>query len=180
MVRYRSCRLDSGFQQSTSHLEAYSQAFLAVNQWRRPFALSQITVPRASEIFQGTDIDAPPLAPILGIGCCFVMRELVRLGHIKGLHTHHHCFEPVEKVRKLLARLGCSSLEARDGYPWEMSKVIFDFLNEHCDDPTFQGGFDLPLLLWQAKCVSLPLSPSADGDFVTLSDGRVIPRSYMR
>jgi hypothetical protein len=120
------------------------------------------------------------LAPILGMGSCFVMRELVRLGHIKNPQTHCYCYEPAEKVRTLLGQLGCPVMETRDTSPGEMSKVIHQFLSENCADPTFKEGFDLPLLLWTPDDIDLPHSTSSAGEFVTLPDGRVLPRSYLR
>ncbi len=125
----------------------YVTAFLAINQTQHPFPLTQITQPRVSEIFQGGGPDAPPVSGILGIGACFVMRELVRHGIIENSFAHPYCYMPVRRVRSLVFRLGGPALETITYNRWERSRLIHEFLQRHLgqDRATFNGAFDIPL-----------------------------------
>jgi hypothetical protein len=108
--------------------------------------------------------------------------------------AHEHCYVPSERVRVLLEDIAQTTLFSPGEPPAERSLTIFKFLVEQIgrEKATFKGGFDLPLLALceedelQQKLVGRTVScpnerrSGSDGDFVTLRDGRVIPRSDMR
>jgi hypothetical protein len=134
-----------GIYQVSRHLDEYIEAFLAVQRFREPFPLTQLTNTRTSAQFQAGGVSAPPLSRVLGMGQCFVLRELFRHGVLSNPLAHPHCFVPVARVRRMLVDLGCEALLA-DQRPWEWSRVIFTFLQQHLGDAaTFRGAFDIPL-----------------------------------
>jgi len=128
-------------------LTEYVDALLAVDVFTEDFILSDIMNPRSSSAFSGGGPDAPPLAPLLGMGQCFLIRELIRSGVLHNPRAHRWCFVPVARTRDLVARLGGPCWESGDGRKWEYSGEVFKFLAEHLDDPTFDRGFDIPLML---------------------------------
>ena len=128
-------------------LEKYVELFLSINQIHRPFLLDEILRSRASNLFQGGGIEAPPLSRILGIGSCFVVRELVRQGIIKNKFAYRYCYVPVARVRNLLSTLGWDGLNLSNNR-WEISTKIYDFLKKYLGEEKaiFGRAFDLPLL----------------------------------
>ena len=126
-------------------LSEYVDAILSINRLRDPFALDQILAPRTSAFFSGGGPEAPSLTRALGIGACFVMRELARLGHLQQSLAHRYCYVPSQGVCDLLDALGCSGLEAASRT--DQSAAIHRFLAERLgeDRATFDGSFDLPL-----------------------------------
>lgn len=103
--------------------------------------------PRENRELQGTAIAPPPIDRVLGIGACFVIRELARLGHIKRPDAHPYCYVPSRRVRRLIDHLG-GGPSIGEGPRWDQSKRIHRFL---CDElgphrATFGGAFDLPLI----------------------------------
>ena len=129
-------------------LRDYGDAFLAIDQYYEPFLMTDITRLRYSSQFQGSDIDAPSIDRTLGIGACFVVRELRRFGVLSSVHAHEHCYTPVSRVRKLLASIGCPNLDSNTHQRWERSKAIYQFLSEHLEErATFNGAFDIPFLI---------------------------------
>lgn len=159
------------------HLTTYAEAFLSVDRFQGAFVQSDVFTIRSSRQFQGTGLDAPPMQPFLGMGTCFVLRELARSDVATREDVYPYCYMPGGRLRKRLQRLGwhCPADSA-----FNRSKFIHEFLDTHLDDPTFGGDFDIPLLMWP-DWESVPdyHRTSVDGGFVTLGDGRVIPRSYM-
>lgn len=135
-----------GIYQVSRHLDDYVEAFLAVDRIQRPFSLAQATNTRVSALFQRGGVDAPPLSRVLGMGQCFIMRELVRMNVIRDRHAYRHCFVPVARVRSLLQRLGCQGLDT-PSRRWELSPVIHRFLSQHLggDTAPFFPDFDIPL-----------------------------------
>jgi hypothetical protein len=129
------------------YLDAYAACFLAPDQIRDRFSLRDLLAPRASSHFQGTGVDAPPVGPVLGTGAHFVLRELVRTGVVINRRVYRYCYPPVQRLRDFIAsRLGWNDKEGRSAVPWARSRSIYNFLREHCPDPTFGRAFDLPLL----------------------------------
>jgi hypothetical protein len=128
-------------------LEEYVELFLSINQMHQRFSLDQILRSRASDLFQGGGIEAPPLSRILGIGSCFVIRELVRYGIITNKLAYRYCYVPVGRVRDLLSKLGCYGLDLGINR-WEISPQIYNFLKKNLGEEkaTFEKTFDLPLL----------------------------------
>lgn len=130
-----------------SWIEEYASAFLAVNRVPKHFSLDQITRPRTSEFFRGGGPDAPPISRILGMGGCFVMRELVRKGIIKCSFADRHCYVPTKRLRTLISAIGGPDVTNWDTRPWERSRHIFEFICENLGEEKaiFLGDFDIPL-----------------------------------
>jgi hypothetical protein len=181
-------------------LDAYRRTFLATDK-NIPFGfgLRDITCPRNSSHFRGAGpaFSAPPLRQVLGMGACFVMRELARREIIQNRQAFRFCFVPHHRTCVLLSGLGCSGLRGAKDRGLQ-SQRIFEFLCEHLGEEraTFDGSFDIPFLMLeyfgkskrfkrherlfkrQIDTKDWPKT-TTEGDFVTLSNGRVIPRSWM-
>lgn len=134
-----------GIYQLDRHLEDYAEQFLSIQRIGRSFSLHEVTNSRTSSLQQGGGRDTPPLAKQLGLGACFVVRELVRKNVLQTKHAHEHCFVPTRRVRNLFAKLGCDGLDREDN-KWEMSRTIFKFLGMHMTEENrcFCCDFDLP------------------------------------
>ncbi|MDP2856998.1 MAG: hypothetical protein Q8P50_03365 [Bacillota bacterium] len=131
------------FYQLSRWLDDYVELFLGLGHGG-PFALWSTLSPRTAPAFQG-GIDAPPLGRTLGIGACFVIRELARRGVLTTEHVHRYCYVPRGRVRQLMDSLGCPNME--DEIPVERSTVIYDYLHRYLGiGATFDGTFDLPLV----------------------------------
>lgn len=175
-------------------LPEYVEAFQSVGRLRGPFGLDALTAPRTNPQFAGGGPDAPPLSRALGMGACFVLRELHRAGHVDQQLAHRYCFVPVRRVCDLLADLGCTDI--RTPFHADKSSAAYRFLVEKLDlkRATFGRSFDLPLLALadspelQSEILGveqtalggvLPSlhasSSSGDGDWRTLWDGRKVP-----
>ena len=138
--------------QLASWLNEYGDAFLAINYLNAPFSMTEITRLRYSSRFQGTDLDAPSIDRTLGIGACFVVRELMRLGVLSSEHAREHarphCYAPVARVSELLNSIGCQGLDSDAPQRWKQSVTIYEFLCEHLRErATFDGAFDIPFLI---------------------------------
>lgn len=59
-------------------LTDYVESFRNIDRLRRQFGLDEILAPRTNVDFSGGGPDAPSLRRTLGIGACFVVRELMR------------------------------------------------------------------------------------------------------
>jgi hypothetical protein len=127
-------------------LEDYREMFLEAQRWPQPFGLDLITSSRTSEMQQHGGPDAPPITRVLGIGACFVMRELVRHRVITSPFAYEHCYVPSRTVRTRLISLGCPIY---DSPRTEYSRIIHRFLVKHLGEEraTFDLSFDLPFLL---------------------------------
>jgi len=139
-----------GLFQLSHWLPEYAELFLRIDGRREPFQLGTLLTPRAD---MNSPADAPPLTKVLGIGACFVARELARAEVINPTNPQlqDHCYPPVGRVRKLLIELGCTRLgdpprtiEERLG----QSRIIHEFLCQHIGPERAHFGhtFDLPLL----------------------------------
>lgn len=127
------------------HLDAYASSFLSVDRFKTKFTPEKVLTSRGSTEFQFGGSDAPTLAPILGIGSCFVLRELVRSGVVTRADVHPYCFPPARALRWRLESLGWR--DGSNGTPADRSRSVHEFLEEHHPaDPTFGGAFDIPLL----------------------------------
>jgi len=142
-----SMRQYVGIRAISRRLDDYIEAFLAIDRFSEPFALDEITRTRTSVTFQG-GIDAPPVERVLGMGACFVVRELVRGGVITNPNAHPHCFVPSKRVRNLMSAMGLTEIDVATGSKPFVSRQIHEFLHEHLgpEKVTFGGSFDLPLL----------------------------------
>ncbi len=128
-------------------IEDYADLFLGINKIKERFPLDEILRSKASARSQGGGTSAPPLSRILGMGTCFVVRELVRQGIINSKVAYRYCYVPVGRVRKLLLTLGCDGLDLGINR-WEISSQIYEFLKKYLGEEKaiFQKAFDLPLL----------------------------------
>jgi hypothetical protein len=136
-----------GIYQLSRHLDDYIDAFLSVERFQSPFSLTQVTNTRASSAYQGGGISAPPLSRVLGMGQCFVLRELVRRKILRNPLAHRYCYVPVGRVRRMLLTMGCDGLLSPQR-PWEWSCIIHRFLCDKLgstETATFHGDFDIPL-----------------------------------
>lgn len=128
-------------------LDEYVWSFKAIEGIKKDFALDDITCPRTYSAFSGGP-DAPPIKKALGMGACFVIREMTRKGIINNPHAFRYCYVPKGSVRDLLKKLGCDGL--CDGHDHgTRSTIIHEFLIGHLGDEcaTFDKSFDLPLIV---------------------------------
>ena len=109
----------------------------------------RISKPAVNAIYQaGGGSGAPPLTRALGIGACFVVRELVRTGILQShVVAHDHAYVAVGRVRNLFVRLGMIDLRS-EGASYRHSRQIHRFLIDHLgpDKAHFNRCFDLPFL----------------------------------
>jgi hypothetical protein len=117
------------------------------------------------------------------------MRELVRKQILKNPHAHRHCFVPTKRIRDVFQSFGWADVAEleRDRNAIYIYRFVVEHLGEH--DATFDLSFDVPFyflaedpILQQkllGRLISVAGGESESGDFVTLRDGHVIPRSYM-
>lgn len=134
-----------GIFQLNRHLDDYIESFLAIDRIGEEFSLLKVLNTRSSHLFQGGGLDTPPLSRLLGLGSCFVVRELVRAGILKSEFAHQHCFVPTGNVRRMFAALGCDGLD-QDHHRWDVSTTIHDFVAEQLGHAhaSFCGDFDIP------------------------------------
>lgn len=127
------------------HLDDYREAFLTIDRNPNFKNLEHITLPRINPDFQGGGISAPPIKKMLGIGACFIVRELKRANILTSKEVIPHCYVPVARVRRLLLKLGCFELEENEAYP-RQSNIIYTFLHKHLGEKAeFQNTYDIPL-----------------------------------
>lgn len=98
--------------------------------------------------YQGTTRLAPPATQILGIGACFALRELNRLGVMDNPNAHRHCFTPKGSVRRAFERISGQEPERLFQGSQSMASWL-TFYNGGVLE-TFGNSFDLPLMiLWE-------------------------------
>ncbi|MHC5542955.1 hypothetical protein ACYOEI_32440, partial [Singulisphaera rosea] len=133
-------------------LHDYVETFMAIDRIRGDFELDEITVSRTSTLFQGGGLGPPPVSRTLGMGACFVVRELVRARLVTNPLAHRHCYVPSARVLRLMSLLGCHGLDGVFVSASERVKAsgtLYDFLVEQLRGDTkarFHGDFDLPLI----------------------------------
>lgn len=123
-------------------LDDYVDLFTALDRTRCEVNLRKVAAPRIDPGLAGGGIDAPPLA--LGLGICFVIRELSRYGVLRNALLWEHAYVPTGAVRDLLGEFDETVLEDGDGTG---SREIYQFLGRYLpdDEITFGGAFDIPL-----------------------------------
>ena len=107
-------------------LPEYARSFLAIDKYKKRFDLDQVTRPAMNPDFSGGGLSAPPLTRTLGIGACFVVRELVRTDVLQSEFTFDHAYVAVGRVRDVLARLGMTSLQGESA-SYRHSRQIHNF-----------------------------------------------------
>jgi hypothetical protein len=122
---------------------------LSIDRMRGDVSPDHIFNPRANPAFQGGGPDAAPISQVLGIGCCFVLRELAAANVVANPAVHPYCFVPSASVRWLVRMLGGPDLDSVAGPRSVQSVAIYEFLCDELgrDDATFDGAFDIPLQL---------------------------------
>ena len=131
-------------------LDDYVASFLSIEGKSSQFGLTAITCPGTSN---EAPVDAPPIARILGMGACFIVRELLRLKVLTNQLAWEHAFVPKGEVRQLLEVLGCT-FESNSEGPWMRSREIWSFLKEKSsseNDAIFELSFDLPFQMLAHK-----------------------------
>jgi len=136
-----------GIYQISRGLSTYKTAFLESDKMLPDFSLDKITRLKDSWVFSGTDIVGPSMEKTIGIGACFIMRELVRLGILKSFHGYRHCYVPTKPVRDFFMDMGC---EIDDKANVRHSIKIYNFVEEHLgkDKATFDNDFDLAIIYY--------------------------------
>jgi hypothetical protein len=134
-----------GIFQMSRYLDDYIELFLAIERVNRAFQLTEITRPLTSSLFQGGGIGAPPLCRVLGLGACFIVRELVRLGLLRNHFAYRHCYVPTKRVRDIFYLLGCNGLDIQVER-WNISTHIHNFISQQIgpNRATFSDAFDIP------------------------------------
>lgn len=129
-------------------LRDYVEGFLSINR-RQEFSFDHILSLRTDPALQGGGPDAPSLSRVLGMGACFVLRELVRKSMITNAHAFRYCYTPVKRLKRLLSNIGLSDIEANPSPHWVVSKIIYDNLSNLIGEEkaTFLNDFDIPLLI---------------------------------
>jgi hypothetical protein len=128
-------------------LPEYVRSFLAIDKYTQGFDLDRVTQPAMNPDFAGGGPSAPPLTRALGIGACFVVRELVRKGILKKNLAHAHAYVGIGRVRYVLTRLGMTEVQGETA-SYRHSRQIHRFLLNHlgADRAHFHHCFDLPFL----------------------------------
>jgi hypothetical protein len=128
-------------------LPEYVLSFLAIDKYSKRFDLDQVTRPAMNPEFAGGGPSAPHLTRALGIGACFVVRELVRMGILKKVFAHDHAYVAIGRVRYVLGRLGMIELRG-EAASYRHSPQIHRFLLNHLgpERAHFDHCFDLPFL----------------------------------
>jgi hypothetical protein len=132
--------------QISNYLTVYVNSFLSIEN-RKVFSLDLITRSGIDSSMDRGGEEAPPINRALGIGACFVVRELVRTGILTNENAHPYCYVPSARVRDLfIEELGCKEILTEPKST--ASKVIYDFLVKHMgkEKATFNLSFDLPFL----------------------------------
>lgn len=145
-------------------LDDYIESFLSIERRTSRFALTAITCPRTS---YEAPVDAPPIARVLGMGACFIVRELLRLGILTNQLAWEHAFVPRGKVRGALQELGCE-FSSGDGRSWEWSRGAWQFVESglgSADAATFDLDFDLPFQVLAHRDNADKRSELFDGDW---------------
>ena len=147
IVSYHWMRQFVSIYQIARWLPDYVRSFLAIDKSEKPFDLDQATRPAVNPDFSGGGPSAPPLTRALGIGACFVVRELVRTRVLRSEFTYDHTYVAVRRVRYVFARLGMIKFPAESA-SYRHSRRIRDFLLDHleADKAHFNRCFDLPFL----------------------------------
>lgn len=149
---------DQADTQRFSQWMRYFADFYRFSRWMREYAGIFLTLPLRSNISLKTALrpmadpllsfggwSAPAIDRSVGIGGCFIVREIARLKVIDGGPVERHCWIPRGRVRRLLTRLGCERLEGPSDI--DQSTVIADFVARHLGTRgiDFCGDYDLPL-----------------------------------
>ncbi len=127
-------------------IDEYAYSILGINGHSKTdeFHPLHFLNPRTNPGNRPGDSDAPPLSPVLGIGACFLLRELSRMGAIRNKMVYPYCFVPNKRVLNILEQCGVevNSTDTR----LDQSKDIYEQLCDKlgAEKATFDGSFDIP------------------------------------
>jgi hypothetical protein len=126
-------------------LEDYREVLLSINRIKSFTDIGGILKTRVNADFQGGGVSVPPIEKSLGIGACFILRELKRKQIVNGSQADPFCYVPVKRTRELCAEIGCRNLIEDGGI--ENSKVIHRFLCSNLGDKNadFCNCYDIPI-----------------------------------
>ena len=128
------------------YIDEYIEALLAADR-ATTVSPHDLLAPRTSHLFQGGGADAPPIHPVLGIGQCFLFRELMRNRILQNRQLEPYCYVPFRRTRSVLEKLGCYGLEDESDRLIR-SRMIHEFLTDQLGErATFQGAFDIPFVI---------------------------------
>lgn len=134
--------------QVSKYLDGYVNSLLEIDRYAPgAFSIDHIREPMASPEQQGGGYAVPSLRRALGIGICFILREMNRMGLVRNPDIQRYCYVPSKRVRDIFTdHLGLSSLLIENGI--QASQLIHGFLTENlgAEKATFRGSFDLPFL----------------------------------
>jgi hypothetical protein len=107
----------------------------------------RFTAPNQTLLLQGAGFRAPDMGSFIGIGKCFILREIYRKGRLTNPAGHAYCYFPTRKTRRIFAQLFGVDPGAGPAASVAMHTELTRLAEEHGGDPTFGNSFDLPLLL---------------------------------
>jgi hypothetical protein len=141
--------------QLSRELRDYGDGFLDLDL-QDPPRIENVVKQKESAAFSGTDFTAAPVNRILGLGGCFVVRELVRGGALSSSSVYPLCYVASKRVRNLARRLGGDISEPGEASYEQISRQIHSLLVKHlgATRATFGLAFDLPLSLLALKANS--------------------------
>lgn len=120
-------------------LDEYVELFRSIDRCTAPFSLDSLRTPRASFVYQGGGIDAPPLNRTLKVGGPLVIRELLHHGVITNESIAvPQAYAPIQRIRDWFEAFGEGTGTSKD---------IHDLLSQHLGEAgaTFGGAYDIPL-----------------------------------
>jgi hypothetical protein len=146
-VFYHWVRQFVSIYQIARSLPDYVGSFLDIDKHDGHFDFDEVLKSRNAASQSGGGWDAPPLTRTLGIGACFVTRELVRTGVLRSRHAHDHAYVGIASVRNVFVRLGMADLSG-EGASYRHSSRIHRFLIDQLgtERAHFERCFDLPFL----------------------------------
>ena len=120
------------------HLDAYAASFLTAGQ----VGLGQVLAPRQNTQLQGSGLDAPPIASVLGrLGRHVVLRDLCRVGAVTHPRAPRYCWPPGKTLVGFLR--GSLGFAVADPTSADIAAFVASKLPE--GHRTFGGAFDVPL-----------------------------------
>ena len=132
--------------QLSRYRDVYVRLLKSAGQRPDNYDINRLLAPRVDEALTGTGthFDAPP-AP-LDMGRHWVLRELVRLKIIDGVHLYRDCWVPSEQVIRFLCDLGLKCPDDGMSNP-QKAHAIFDFLASKLGTatPNLHRAFDIPI-----------------------------------
>jgi len=146
-VFYQWVRQFVSIYQIARSLPEYVGSFLDIDKHDSHFDFDEVLKSRNAASQSGGGWDAAPLTRTLGIGACFVTRELVRMSVLRSRHAHDHAYVATASVRNIFVRLGMADLGGESA-SYRHSSRIHSFLVDHlgAERAHFERCFDLPFL----------------------------------